>query len=114
MRERHAVPALVLALLAFAWGYVAAKLDVFPGPQLRALAAGVRTTTQTPQAAAQVSQRDSYWREKVSFFTTFGRHADVVMVGDSITDGADWGEMFPGVSIANRGIDGDTTDGVLE
>ena len=35
------------------------------------------------------------------------------MIGDSLTDGAEWGEMFPGAAIANRGIDGDTTDGVL-
>ncbi len=35
------------------------------------------------------------------------------MIGDSLVDGAEWHEMFPSKSIANRGIDGDTTEGVL-
>jgi lysophospholipase L1-like esterase len=35
------------------------------------------------------------------------------MVGDSLTDGAEWREMFPGVAIVNRGVDSDTTAGVL-
>jgi lysophospholipase L1-like esterase len=42
-------------------------------------------------------------------------HKAVVLLGDSITQG--WGEdfsgWFPGVKIANRGISGDTTRGVL-
>jgi len=111
MRARLVVPALVLV---FAWGYLAGRVGVFPGPQISALAARAGAMPQPSQAVTQAPQRDSYWREKASFFTTLGAHADVVMVGDSITDGADWDEMFPGVSIANRGIDGDTTDGVLE
>lgn len=35
------------------------------------------------------------------------------MVGDSITDEAEWEDLFPALSIANRGISGDTTDGIL-
>ena len=35
------------------------------------------------------------------------------MVGDSLTDGAEWAELFPQADIGNRGIDGDTTEGVL-
>jgi hexosaminidase len=58
--------------------------------------------------------RSSYWRERTSFFRTFGRRAEVVMVGDSLTDGAEWAEMFPDQDIVNRGIDSDTSDGVLE
>ena len=38
---------------------------------------------------------------------------DVVMIGDSLTDGAEWREIFPDQKIVNRGIDSDTTDGVL-
>jgi len=114
MRAGLVVSALVVVVLAFAWGYFAGRLDVFPGPEIRALSAGVRDAAQPTPVAVQAPQRDSYWREKASFFATSGAHADVVMVGDSITDGGEWGEMFPGVSIANRGIDGDTTDGVLE
>jgi len=46
-------------------------------------------------------------------FDTLGTRASVVMIGDSITDGGEWGEMFPGTTMANRGIDEDTTVGVL-
>jgi lysophospholipase L1-like esterase len=63
-----------------------------------------------PQAGVQ---RSSYWRERNAFFQAFGRTADVAMIGDSLTDGAEWSEIFPGRSIVNRGIDGDTTRGVL-
>lgn len=58
-------------------------------------------------------QPSSYWLERKSFFDTFGTYASIVMVGDSLTDGAEWREMFPGVAVVNRGVDGDTTAGVL-
>ena len=35
------------------------------------------------------------------------------MIGDSLTAGAPWNEIFPNVQIANRGIGGDTTDDIL-
>ena len=59
----------------------------------------------------------SVWRERRSAWATRAdedRHA-VVFLGDSITQG--WGgglgAAFPGVKVANRGINGDTTRGVL-
>ena len=36
------------------------------------------------------------------------------MLGDSITDAAEWHELIPGISIVNRGIGGDTTYGLLD
>ena len=35
------------------------------------------------------------------------------MLGDSHTEGIDWRELFPDVKILNRGISGDTSEGVL-
>jgi lysophospholipase L1-like esterase len=56
-----------------------------------------------------VSKRAA-WAQRVQ-----ADHHAVVLLGDSITQG--WGEdfsgWFPGVKIANRGISGDTTRGVL-
>lgn len=66
-----------------------------------------------PAESVQVQERPPYWRERTSFFHNFGRKADVVMLGDSLTDGAEWREMFPELRVVNRGIDGDTTEGVL-
>ncbi len=42
------------------------------------------------------------------------QQGDVVFLGDSITEGGAWEELFPGVPVRNRGIGGDTTTGVLE
>jgi lysophospholipase L1-like esterase len=51
---------------------------------------------------------------RISFFDSFpGTQSDVVMLGDSITAGGEWSEMFPGLPIRNRGISGDTTTDVL-
>ncbi len=38
---------------------------------------------------------------------------DVVFLGDSITEGGSWHELFPAIPVRNRGIGGDTADGVL-
>ncbi len=38
----------------------------------------------------------------------------VVFLGDSITDGGRWAELYPGLSIRNMGIPGDTVAGVLD
>ena len=51
---------------------------------------------------------------RVSFFESFPLHSgDIVMLGDSITHGGEWSEVFPALPIKNRGISGDTTAGVL-
>ena len=57
----------------------------------------------------------SYYREKLSLYRNDSRQDyDIVFIGDSLTDGADWQSFFPSKQIANRGINGDTTEGVLE
>lgn len=43
-----------------------------------------------------------------------GHDYDVVFIGDSITDQAEWEDLFPSLKIANRGIGGDRTDGILK
>nr|WP_255565872.1 GDSL-type esterase/lipase family protein [Desemzia sp. RIT 804] len=39
---------------------------------------------------------------------------EIVFAGDSQTDYFEWGEYFEGLSVANRGISGDTSEGLLE
>lgn len=82
----------VLAVLAFAAGYFARGLMLRPEP---------------------ADQPSSYWMERKSFFDSLGSYASTVMIGDSLTDGAEWKEIFPGSAVVNRGVDGDTTAGVL-
>lgn len=38
---------------------------------------------------------------------------DIIFLGNSITDGAEWAELFENANCKNRGISGDSTDGVL-
>lgn len=55
-----------------------------------------------------------HYLQKVSFFTSHPiQPGDTVMLGDSLTDGARWDELFPGAGIKNRGINADTVNGVL-
>lgn len=46
-------------------------------------------------------------RQRRSLFDTFTRNKDIVFLGDSISEQAPWVEMFPGVSLANRGVSGE-------
>ncbi len=56
------------------------------------------------------SERKSYWLHRVN-----DDQRAIVFLGDSITQlwGDDFGGNFPGVHVANRGISGDTSRGVL-
>ncbi|MGB9898194.1 GDSL-type esterase/lipase family protein, partial [Thermanaerothrix sp.] len=56
----------------------------------------------------------THHEQKCDFFAHHPVKAgDIVFLGDSITDGARWDELFPGLSVKNRGINADTTRGVL-
>jgi lysophospholipase L1-like esterase len=59
-------------------------------------------------------QNGTYYDTRVALFRQTVGYADVIMLGDSITEGIDWHEVFPNVRILNRGIAGDTTKGVLK
>ncbi len=53
--------------------------------------------------------------QKRDFFHHFPvESGDIVFAGDSLTDGARWDELFPGLHIKNRGINADLTTGLLE
>ena len=53
--------------------------------------------------------------QRLSFFDAYSvRPGDVVMLGDSITAGAEWSELFPDVAIKNRALSADTTQDVLD
>jgi lysophospholipase L1-like esterase len=62
---------------------------------------------------------EGHRRYRQSLFEMFDSYRNpgghpVVFVGDSMTEGCDWHEAFgDGLTIANRGIGGDTTIGVL-
>jgi lysophospholipase L1-like esterase len=56
-----------------------------------------------------------YYHKKEHFESLPDTENEIIFLGNSITDGAEWFELFDGnVNIKNRGIGGDDTDGVLE
>lgn len=56
-----------------------------------------------------------HYQQKTDFFAHYAiRPGDRVFLGDSITDGARWDELFPDLPVKNRGINGDTVSGVLQ
>lgn len=53
-------------------------------------------------------------QQKLSMFSASpNTNQAIIFLGDSITEGGDWSEIFPNKIILNRGIGGDTTEGVL-
>lgn len=55
-----------------------------------------------------------YYDQKLSMFEIMpDQKGEVVWMGDSITDGGEWSELFPHEKTLNRGISSDNTFGVL-
>lgn len=64
--------------------------------------------------SAQQENFSPYYVQKKTLFDILpDEPGEIVFLGDSITDGGEWAEMFHDLRIKNRGISGDTTEGVL-
>ncbi|MBS1491760.1 MAG: family 20 glycosylhydrolase [Bacteroidetes bacterium] len=56
----------------------------------------------------------TYYLQRVSLFKSLPiTKGDIIFLGNSITDGAEWSELFADSRIKNRGISGDITSGVM-
>lgn len=59
--------------------------------------------------------RSLYWEQKTTLFDKLPiGQDDIVFLGNSITDGGEWTELFSMGNIKNRGISGDVISGVRE
>lgn len=95
----------VCIILSFLYGIATIRYRLFPYEQLKGIE---RIINLKPRLS------DRYYERK-SFFAQHGRNNyDVVFVGDSLTQRAEWEDLFPAIEIANRGIGTDRTDGVLQ
>lgn len=57
----------------------------------------------------------AYYYQRASLFEALPvQQNDILFVGNSITDGGEWHELFQQVNIKNRGISADTTDGLYD
>lgn len=60
-------------------------------------------------------ERSEYWRQRVSLFDKLPVTSnDIVFLGNSITDGGEFAELFNNPNIKNRGISSDVISGVTE
>jgi len=91
-------------VFGYFWGGITVYKQIFPFEQIRyvknALLGG------SLQQANQPKPRNT-------IFQTFSPQVSVVMIGDSITQGGEWNDIFPQTKIANRGIGGDRADDIL-
>jgi lysophospholipase L1-like esterase len=67
-----------------------------------------------PGAFAQSDKFSTYYNQRRTLFEMLPdtKH-EVIFLGNSITDGGEWAELFSNAHVKNRGISGDTTEGVL-
>ncbi|HSX56888.1 MAG TPA: GDSL-type esterase/lipase family protein [Sphingomonas sp.] len=107
-RIRLALIAL-LVLAAFLWGTAVGFYQVFPYEALRTLKNGVER--DEPEKRALFTNPDAYTVADADLI--LDTRPQVVMLGDSVTAGGRWQEMFPDAGIVNRGVGGDTVSGLL-
>lgn len=64
---------------------------------------------------AQYRNRGTYYEQRATLFDALPTSDDdIIFLGNSITDGCEWSELFGDSRLKNRGISGDVCDGVLD
>lgn len=65
--------------------------------------------------SAQQNNYTTYWNQRASLFEELPLCSnDIVFIGNSITDGAEWFELLDNPHIKNRGISGDISMGIYD
>lgn len=69
----------------------------------------------TQVSQAQTQKYSTFYMQRASLFSKLPiTPKDIVFIGNSITNGAEWAELFPQKHVKNRGISGDTSEGVYD
>ena len=58
------------------------------------------------------NKNDTYDTREYTFSTMYNNRTDVVFAGDSLVERAAWEEVYPDLEVKNRGIGGDTINGL--
>ncbi|MCA9235672.1 MAG: hypothetical protein KDA44_09375 [Planctomycetales bacterium] len=104
--------AVVLAAVMFAWGIFVGHYHVWPFSVLHGLKVSAVGTRPEAQPWPPAWTPSELWSMSDERFRAIRGDFDVVMLGDSLTNGGRWSELLNRI-VANRGIGGDTTTGVL-
>lgn len=69
----------------------------------------------TQLSGAQTQKYSTFYVQRASLFSKLTiTPKDIVFIGNSITNGAEWNELFLRKRVKNRGISGDTSEGVYD
>lgn len=69
----------------------------------------------TQLSGAQTQKYSTFYVQRASLFSKLTiTPKDIVFIGNSITNGTEWNELFPRKHVKNRGISGDTSEGVYD
>lgn len=99
---------LCLSAVLLGYGFMVGQYHYFPYNQIREAKKALTGNSET-------SKYSNYYYNKESFYSAHNNgKPDLVFLGDSLTDIAEWQEMFPNLVVVNRGINGDTTIGVID
>lgn len=64
---------------------------------------------------SQERKYSTFYEQRASLFDELKvEQSDIIFLGNSITNGAEWAELFNNYSVKNRGISGDTCEGVYD
>jgi lysophospholipase L1-like esterase len=103
----------VVAITAYGLGLVTGTYRIFPYQIIKHAKNTLIDKKKRSLRADKKRLSKIYHFDKKSFFEINGAESDIVMIGSSLIDRAEWNELFPDTFIVNRGIGGDTTKGVL-
>lgn len=92
------------AIAMFSWGAASVRFQAFP---YRLLSSALGSFGDPPARTATTLAREEQ-------FSNYIRAVDLVFLGDSLTANGNWDDMFPSLKVANRGISGDTSAGLLK
>ena len=89
-------------------------ISVFNAILFLLLLNGVNTAAQLKKVTLPDSLFSKYYHQRATHFKSLPKtNGDIIFIGNSITDGAEWSELFADNRIKNRGISGDISAGVL-
>jgi lysophospholipase L1-like esterase len=109
----------ILILSSFTYGTSVGLYKIFPYNQIRDIKHLIVPPKETQASVSNVKQvppkvtPEKIYKSSRKLYSHFYGNYDIVFLGDSITYSGKWGELFYPYRIANRGIRGDTSDGIL-
>jgi hypothetical protein len=114
MQKRPAFFAVAAAVLGLGAGFYLHGLAASHGFSARVFIKRMIGLKPEPSAPPVSTTAQFFYDLLAPVYAALPRHAAVVMLGDSITALTDWNALLPSFDVANRGIPGDTTEGVLK